>query len=147
MVKSSRVDPCMLCGSLPCSCMGGKAKGRTRPRKVQTPIPGEKKSEPSEPPPASKPSMADRMRARAAATEVAVEAPADTRAKPKSGIAGLPQDLADSLPAIQLLVSELDAEPLPGESAWWEPYVEITVRGRRVKQRAAEWRSRRMSSG
>jgi hypothetical protein len=141
MPRASSVEPCLLCGMMPCGC-SKPAKPKAAPsRKRVSPL-----SEPTvtvvEEPVVKRQSMTDRMRARAAqapAPPRPVEAP--VRAKPTAKSAELPELAPDELielAAIRLLDNVFGVE---GEAVTrYRPYLEKPPS---LAERRAAWKGRR----
>jgi hypothetical protein len=132
MPRASSVEPCLLCGMMPCGC-GKPAKPKTAPsRKRATSLP-EPTETVVEEPVVKRQSMTDRMRARA------VEAP--VRAKPTAKSAELPELAPDELielAAIRLLDNVFGVE---GEAVTrYRPYLEKPPS---LAERRAAWKGRR----
>lgn len=97
MPRASSVDPCLICGSLPCQC-GKPAKPRTAPSRKRTSPSPEPTVTVHEEPVVKRQSMIDQMRARAAAAPAPPPIKAEpVRAKPTAKSAELPELAPDEL--------------------------------------------------
>lgn len=142
MPRASMVEPCLICGELPCAC-GKPAKPRAASRKRATPL-----SKPAEvaheEPVVVRQSMTDRMRARAAQAPVPpkpVEAP--VRAKPTAKSAELPELAPEDLQtvaAIRIFAERFDVELAEPDRIKYGPYLEKPPS---LAERRAKWKGRR----
>jgi hypothetical protein len=142
MPRVSSVDPCLICQALPCECNKSAARPRTRkvaPSRERATPSVQDSGETTNPPVATRQSMLERMRARAAQAPAISSAP--VRARPTAASAelkGLTPDDAIEVAAIRALS---DAFSLEGDAVEkWRPYLE---REPSRAERAAAWRMRK----
>jgi hypothetical protein len=141
MPRASSVEPCLLCGQMPCAC-GKPAKPKAATSRKRASSLSEPTEVVREEPVVKRQSMTDRMRARAAqapAPPRPVEAP--VRAKPTAKSAELPELAPDELielAAIRLLDNAFGVE---GDAVTrYRPYLEKPPS---LAERRAAWRGRR----
>ena len=148
MPRASSVDPCLLCGQLPCACVSTRPKAKAKPRARKVASEQVISAEPAvtvAPQPApSRQSMVERMRARAAAAPplpppVVREVPRRARptaehARPKP----LSVEDAETLKAVRVLSDAFEIHP--DDLKRWKPYLD---QPETPQERAAQWRKRR----
>lgn len=142
MPRASSVDPCLICGSLPCAC-GKPAKPKAAPsRKRASPLPQSTEIVREEPV-VRRQSMIDQMRARAAAAPAPPPIKAEpVRAKPTAKSAELPELAPDELldiAAIRLFSQHFDVELVEPDINRYNMYLD---RPPSLAERRAAWKGR-----
>lgn len=142
MPRASMVEPCLICGEMPCAC-SKPAKPKAAPSRKRASSLPKPTEDVHEEPVVIRQSMADRMRARAAqapAPPLPVEAP--VRAKPTAKSAELPELAPDDLltvAAIRVFASKFDVELSAADQNRYGPYLNKQPS---LAERRAAWRGR-----